>query len=1176
MDKPVRILLLGPPEVIVKGKPVSIKRRLNRALLYYLAAQPHPASRSELCEKFWPHEDEEKSRKNLREALSRLRLDLGIPNLIITSGDFIYLDPAMLDVDLLTYQHAIIPLLSSAEFNASGTLPDWIVQELKRTLALCRAPRLMQGINLIENPEFENWLEFNNHAYNVSMKSALDRLIDHYISSGNLEEAVVWLGTALQSDPLDDEMNFLMLICLRDMGKLDEMVNTANYIEGVYARHEEALPDKIRELKNQALTSRETPTNISSSWPFTEREAPDFVGREFELDTLSKALRGRGIVLVEGEAGIGKTRLLKQFFSAQPFPPRLFYCVGHPLAVRVAFQAIVNALRTQIQDEEWYKLPESDRQILDDFYHRVLQDPEGPGVISTETNWLPVLEDVFFAFAHLMEIAAARRPLLFIVDDAIWADLASISLISFLIDRGFFDRFGLLVFANSPDVINEPLELLLQRVRRVRKLTTLKLSPFTDREIEGFVEKALGRLPAIADIERLRDMTGGNPYFLSECVRSAKWITTGEKVTLPAENCNPPDSVISLVHDKLHGLEADSVLLIKAAAILGKKFCPDVLEEMTGMDVDRVATGLDDLISEGFLRVNPDIHPLGGYSFRHDIEREVILADLTPGQKRSLHLKAARALQKRRAGFARFAEALAQHWETALQENEALNAWLEAGRYARSQFDRVESYRVYGRGLDMVMKAPTLFPENVVYELINEYGNYAFDRDDMVTCEKIYRGCLEIGEINQNRKLIGTAYNGLARAAFFRNEFEEARTCLERASWFLEGTDLRVEQIKTLYVQGTIQYSVDDFTASRRSMENALALTENVDDLYINDTKIDILTILCADLCYIGEPLTALEYAKQMVNLSSLATRRSTALQAAAVLAMCEYYNDHLENTVQIYQDSLVLMERFQLRFWCSVLDTSAALAYLEMGNLDEAFKLAEQAYDRETPYKSEKLSMHTAKALGDLFRLLDNATRAAGYYFENINSGAMNYQTIISKYYLGISLIDGGKRSEGQKWIDEAISESELKGLRGIESSMKMGRLVIAAERKPTAALIKDARQVLETINETKSAKTQFFRNSLEGHLSEAYGKTDEAIGFYQAAVAAENINGNVWYELLAYKRILALAPPNSPVRKSVEKRVNEIIESMQAHATHPALKGSFIKFRNKWKRYVNVMSTR
>ncbi len=1176
MDKPVRILLLGPPEVIVKGKPVSIKRRLNRALLYYLAAQPHPASRSELCQIFWPQENEEKSRKNLREALSRLRLDLGIPNLIITSGDFIYLDPVMLDVDLLTYQHTIIPLLSSSEINASGTLPDWIVQELKRTLALCRAPRLMQGINLVDNPEFENWLEFNNHAYNISMKSALDRLTDHYISSGNLEEAIVWLGIALQSDPLDDELNFLMLICLRDMGKLDEMVNTANYIEGVYRRHEEALPDNIRELKNQALSSREAPTNPSSSWPFTEWEAPDFVGREFELDTLSKALRGRGIVLIEGEAGIGKTRLLKQFYNTQPFPPRLFYCVGHPLATKVAFHVIANSLRTQIQDEEWYKLPEADRQILDDFYHRVLQDPEGPGVISTETNWLPVLEDVFFAFANLMEIAAAQRPLLFIVDDAIWADLASISLISFLIDRGFFDRFGLLVLANSPDVVNEPLELLLQRVRRLRKLTTLKLSPFTDKEIERLVENALGRLPETPDIERLKGMTGGNPYFLSECVRSARWITTGEKVALPVENCHPPDSVTSLVHDKLHGLEADSVFLIKAAAILGNKFCPDVLEEMVGIDADHIATELDELINEGFLRVNPDIHPLGGYSFRHDIEREVILTDLTPGQKRSLHLKAARALQKRRAGFARFAEALAQHWETALQENEALNAWLEAGRYARSQFDRNESYRVYGRGLDLVTKSPAIFPENAVYELINEYGNYAFDRDDMVTCERIYRSCLEIGEINQNRKLIGTAYNGLARAAFYLNQFEEARTYVERASWFLEGTDLRVEQIKTLYVQGTIQYSIDDFLASRRSMEKALELTENVDELYIHDTKIDILTILCADLCSIGEPMTALELAEQMVNLSSLATRRSTALQSAAMLAMCEYYNDHPEKTVQIYRESLVLMERFQLRFWCSLLDTSTALAYLEMGNLDEAYKLAEQAYVRETPYKSEKLSMHTAKALGDLFRLLDNATRAAEYYLENINSGSVNYQTIISKYYLGISMIDSGKRSEGQKWIDEAISESELKGLRGIESSMKMGGLIIATERKPNAALIKDARKVLETIKETKSSQTQFFQNSLEGHLAEARGEKEEAIKFYQRAVTAENINGNVWYELLAYKRILALAPLNSPVRKSVEKRVDEIIENMQAHATHPAIKGSFIKFRNKWKRYVNVMSTR
>ena len=219
---------------------------------------------------------------------------------------------------------------------------------------------------------------------------------------------------------------------------------------------------------------------------------------------------------------------------------------------------------------------------------------------------------------------------------------------------------------------------------------------------------------------------------------------------------------------------------------------------------------------------------------------------------------------------------------------------------------------------------------------------------------------------------------------------------------------------------------------------------------------------------------------------------------------------------------------------------------------------------------------MHTAKALGDLWRCLENPARSEEYYFENINSGATNFQTIISKYYLGISLIDAGKRSEGQKWIDEAINEAEHKGLRGIESSMKMGQLVIATEKKPTAVMVKEAQKVLEAIKETKFSQLRFFQNSLAGHLAEASGKKEEAIGHFLNAVLPGNINGNVWLELLAYKRVLALALPDSPIWKSTEKAANEILERMQAHATHPAIKGSFNRFRNKWRKYVNGLSTK
>lgn len=1175
-ERKVEIRLLGPPEITVEGKPVLIKRRLNRALLFYLAAQQYPVPREELCALFWPEEPEQTSRKNLREALSRIRTEAGINHLIITDGEQVALNPTTVWVDYHELNQLISPLLSSSEMTSTISLPDWMVIQMKRGMAYYRTNRFMQGIAINGSVGFDNWLDMINQSYNLTVLKVIDRLIDHYISTGNLEEALIWLGKAIEIVPIDEDFNYLTLICMRDTGKIQELIDYCNYLEKIYTQQQENFPERFIEIKQEAMRTRIFHDLPETDWPNAERGEPGFVGRVEELDTLNKVLRRRGIVLVQGEAGIGKTRLLRHFYEQQPFRPRLIYCRSHPLGLRVPFHAIVQYMHSQVLDQDWHGLDESDRIRLSDFYHNELQGMGGPHVVPPGESWLPVLEDVFHSFLKLMEVAAARRPLLFVLDNAMYADLASISLISFMIEHGFFDRYGMLVFVISPDVENVALTQLIQRVRRARKLVNIPLGPLSVEEIKGFIQNTVGRIPGEEIVNRMNLLTGGNPFFLNECVRSAKWQMDGYVLMALQEDCSPPETVTALVRDKENGLEADSLTLLKAAAILGKKFCPDVLEEMVGMDADRVADGLEELVNEGFLGVNTEIRPLGGYTFKHDVEREVILRNLTPSQKRSLHLKAARALQKRRAGFPRFAEALAHHWENALQQSEALSAWLEAGRYARSQFKRNDTYRAHAKGLDLIMRAPTLFPENEVYELINEFGNYAYDRDDIVTCESIYRSCLEVGEINQNRKLIATAYNGLSRAAFYLNKLEEARTYAERASWFLQGCDLRVEQIKTLYIQGSIQYSLDDFEESRHSMEKALSLTEEINELYINDTKIDILSILCTVLCFTGESMRALDLAKQMVNLSALATRRSTALQAAAVLAMCEYFCDHLEKTVQIHQESQPLMERFPLRIWCSLMDTSASLAYLEMGNLDKAWVLGEQAYVREIPYKSEKLSMHTAKALGDLWRCLENPARSEEYYFENINSGATNFQTIISKYYLGISLIDAGKRSEGQKWIDEAISEAEQKGLRGIESSMKMGQLVIATEKKPTAVMVKEAQKVLEAIKETKFSQLRFFQNSLAGHLAEASGKKEEAIGHFLNAVLPGNINGNVWLELLAYKRVLALALPDSPIWKSTEKAANEILERMQAHATHPAIKGSFNRFRNKWRKYVNGLSTK
>jgi hypothetical protein len=107
------------------------------------------------------------------------------------------------------------------------------------------------------------------------------------------------------------------------------------------------------------------------------------------------------------------------------------------------------------------------------------------------------------------------------------------------------------------------------------------------------------------------------------------------------------------------------------------------------------------------------------------------------------------------------------------------------------------------------------------------------------------------------------------------------------------------------------------------------------------------------------------------------------------------------------------------------------------------------------------------------------------------------------------------------------------------------------------------------------QNPRERFFENTMRGFLAETSQKWEEAIATYQQSISQENIRGNVWLELLGYQRILKIAPPGSPAQKAGVKRINEIIEILQNHATLPLVKREYQKLRVKLKRYVNAVST-
>ncbi len=1171
----VRILLLGPPEVYVDGNPIQLKRRLNRAILFYIAAQNQPVTRDGLCEIFWPDLNEESARKKLREALSQIRSGLGVPSLFVAKENLISLDPAIAEVDVINFRKILAPLSTSSEMNIASVLPEWLVLQLKQLLLMCRTLQFMQGVELRELKSFESWLEFNRQLIQYSMIRILDQLINHFISLGDLEEALIYLRQAIEINPLDDDLNFYILICLRDTGRTKELLDFSTYLEKIYADEGEVLPKRFVDLKESLVVNRDQESIQLPDWSVEDKHEIDFIGREKELEQLSMALRRRGILLLRGESGIGKTRLLEHFYFQQTYLPRLLLCHGHPLGKNVPFYTLIRGLRHKITREDWESLPQNERLLLQSFFHDRLQGMEGPEVPARDQDWLPVLEDVFSAFMHLMENFSRKRPALILLDDAGDADAASISALSYLEENAFFEKHGLLVLVSSPEVNNFALDEFAQRLRRKEKLITLDLGPLSDEEVKQFATILLGKVPEIEWVNHLQLLTGGNPFFLIHCLRSLKLSDLELKPHFNIQISDLPEAVTGMVRNKIAGLEDNSIILLRAAAILGHRFTPDLLEQMADLDRGQIIESLNELTSEGFLSIHKEIRPTGGYEFKHDIEREIVLSELEPARLRDLHLRAAKALSLRRQNQAEFMEQIALHYESAGELPEAVNVWLESARFARVKSAAEVVYKSYRRALELIAANPKLVSEDVIYALVHEFGDFAYERDDITLFNSIFQTCLEIGEALQSIKLIGIGNNGLGQGAFFVNDFDEAERYIQKANWYLGRTDMRVEQSKSLSLIGDIRYSQDRFQESQDWLEKAYELCKDSTHPYCVENNINTLATLCAVLCYTGQPQRALTLSEDMINFSFVAIHQSARLAAGAIRAMSEFFCGHHEQVLQIYELSIQLMDQLQIRFWQSLMEVSAALSYLELGNLDQGWFLASRANKRETPYKLEKLSMHTDLAVAEFYRLMGNYAKANELYDPLLVSGAINYQTTLCKYKIALMRTGEGSTQNDLRWIEETIQDAEIRGLKGIELIARMEKLIRSARKSVINEFADTSSLLISEMRERGIPEAEFYVKLMPALLAQKDGRKGEAIRLLQDHCEDLRGSGKVWQELEILKSLLKLTGIEGTAGKQARLRAISLVDQIGEFASLPVVRKEYLKFRRKWRSFVNDLST-
>src|SRR4051794_38778590 len=402
-----------------------------------------------------------------------------------------------------------------------------------------------------------------------------------------------------------------------------------------------------------------------------------FVGREAELRTLRALLpraegEGRRVVLLGGEAGSGKSRLVRELATHAAADGALVLYGACDAVVRSPYGPFVEALdhlaRTVAADELRAALGPTGGELarlLPDLPARVggLPDPIAADP-DTERHRLHT------AVADLLTGVSRGRPVLLVVEDGHWADTPTLLLMRFLTRAAARARLLLLATFRDAEVDVPPtLVEALADLRRSDDVARVRLGALSAEEITDFVRRAGGGEAPPELARTLGELTGGNAFLVCELWRTL--VETGAveladgtlHVTRSLAGLGTPESVREVVSERLTRLAPGTSELLELAAAAGSEFELELLRRASGVDDAELLARLDEAVRSGIVE-ELRARTLA-YRFAHELVRRALYDRLSGVRRAELHLRVAEALERAAPSGGRALADLAHHFAAA-------------------------------------------------------------------------------------------------------------------------------------------------------------------------------------------------------------------------------------------------------------------------------------------------------------------------------------------------------------------------------------------------------------------------------------------------------------------------------------------------------------------------------
>lgn len=681
----IELQLFGGFSARTDGEHINGLRAAAPArLLAYLALNGDSRPRRVyLASQFWPDGSELRARRRLSHTLWVLQTALGsvAPSLIQADRDTIGLDPgADLWVDALEFEKQI-DTFEARRREGTGHLH---VDSLGYTVDLYRGDLLSDN--------YDDWVEPHRLRLREKYLLGLENLVELQKANRDYRSALVSARRLAAETPLSERAHLELIRLYWLAGRSDEAIAQYQACERILLDELGMAPgDELRSLRDRILAKRTPPERVHAEPAATDEAG--LVGRHEArrrlLEVIDAALGGDGgFALVEGQTGMGKTRLLSDVAEAAGWRGTSVLWARHsgdhkrePYGglLRALAPELTGLRREQVLDRLDPEFLPLATQLLPS-----LGDHETPAPIAGDIGSADERYRLHETLTQVVLAVAAVSPTVLIVDDLQNADDATLEFLRLAAPRIVRSRSAVLLSCRTQEARNrEAVWQVLTDIEQRHRVTRVPLTGFSRDEIAALSHSR--RQGQISDelIDRLERATGGNPLFVIETLRAVQRADgTSADLVIDAQlgGRATVQRVMDILLDEIANAPENVRAVVGALAVWGAAAPTRVITRLAGLETTAALDAIRHAIDADFV-----IEDGGSFMLRFEQLATAARSSLSETERRDLHRRAGDVLTEDPAAQA---SELAEHYRSA-------ERWPEAARYETAAAARAASLHSY-------------------------------------------------------------------------------------------------------------------------------------------------------------------------------------------------------------------------------------------------------------------------------------------------------------------------------------------------------------------------------------------------------------------------------------------------------------------------------------------------